>query len=56
MKESKIGPKKVEELLAKSVVVDGHNHIFMELTDQQQNRDEIATFENFCAPRLAKGG
>jgi membrane dipeptidase len=55
MKERRMDPKKVEELHAKSVVVDGHNHIFMELTDQQ-NKNQGVTFENFCAPLVAKGG
>lgn len=55
MKESKIDPEKVPELHRKSVVVDGHNHIFMELIDQE-NKDETVTFQSFCAPLLAKGG
>jgi membrane dipeptidase len=55
MKESKVDPKKVEEVHAGSVVVDGHNHLLVELTDRQ-SRDDSMTFEIFCAPLLARGG
>jgi len=55
MRENKIDPKKVEEVHARSVVVDGHNHLLVELTDRQ-SRDDSVTFENFCAPLLAQGG
>jgi hypothetical protein len=55
MEKRRIDAKKVEELHAKAAVVDGHNHLLMELTDQQ-NKDEGVTFENFCSPLLVKGG
>jgi membrane dipeptidase len=55
MKSEPIRSEKGRTLNEEPVVVDGHNHLFMELLDQQ-NKTEGVSFENFCAPRLAEGG
>ena len=55
MIELKADPMKGEVVFANSVMVDGHNHLFVEITDRQ-NKDDSVTFEYFFAPLLAQRG
>jgi membrane dipeptidase len=46
---------RARELHEQAIVVDGHNHIMMELA-KRRNRGEKAVFSNYYAPLIRKGG
>jgi membrane dipeptidase len=47
--------RKAKDLHEQSIVVDGHNHILMELA-KRRNRGDRAVFSNYYAPLIRKGG
>jgi len=46
---------RAKELHEQAVVVDGHNHIMMELS-KRRNRGDKGVFSNYYAPLILKGG
>ena len=45
---------RAKELHEQAIVVDGHNHIMMELS-LRRNRGERNVFSNYYTPRIRKG-